>query len=189
MFPDNFNFLKKKHSSALKFARKLSRKNKKYQLFYEGVKNHIELDSKFHKTILPPKIRKLKKKFDISTGLAHAMLELALDRNIYKEKRKKIDYLLTLFNKFNPKEIIYYLFSFLRLSEKIINKALETFANWVKLSIRFDIRAFRRRIKLAEQFFQKEFQKNASFVKNIFKIIPAWKYSIELTKDYKRYLG
>lgn len=189
MFPDNFNFLKKKHISALKFAKKLAKKKKKYESFYQGVKSHIELDNKIHKKILPPKIKKLKKKFNISTSLAHNALELALDYNLYKEKRKQIDYLLILFNKFNPKETTYYLFTFLKSSEKIINKALETFSKWIRLSRKFSLPSFQKRAKLAKASYKKEFKKNTSFLRNIFKIIPIWKYSIELTKDYKRYLG
>jgi len=86
VFPDNLILLKKRHSSALKFAGKLSRKNKKYKLFYQGVKNHIELDNKFHKKILPSKLRKIKKKFNnkISTDFAHTMIEIALDSNLKK---------------------------------------------------------------------------------------------------------
>ena len=66
---------------------------------------------------------------------------------------------------------------------------METVTNLIKLSTKFTIRSLLKRAKITEQFFQKEFKRNASFIKNIFKIIPAWKYSIELTKDYKRYLG
>ncbi len=188
IFPDNFIFLKKKHITALKFARKLAKKKPKYKLFYQGVKNHIKLDNKFHKKILPNKLKKVTKKFNISEGLAHSMLEIAIDSNIHKDKKEKIKYLLKQFHRFNNKEVIYYLSSFLKKSESFINKAAKTLSNWVKLSTKFNIKAFKRRVKLVEKYFEKEFKKNIVFAKDLFKLYKVWKYSKQITKDYEKWL-
>ncbi len=125
----------------------------------------------------------------MSHRFAHILIEIALDSNIHKKHKDQIDISLKQFNRFNNKEIIYLLAGFIKISEKLLIKIMETVTNLIKLSTKFTIRSLLKRAKITEQFFQKEFKRNASFIKNIFKIIPAWKYSIELTKDYKRYLG
>lgn len=187
-FPDTFFFLKKRHKTALKFAKHLAEKNKKFEPFYQGVKTHINLDNKFHKKILPYKIIKFKKKFNVSSYFAHSILEIALDYNIYRNKRKKIDYLLVIFNKFNPKEIIYYLSTLFKLSENFLDSVMIHISSLAKLSTKFTISSFIKRGKIFKLYFQKEFKKNLSIIKDLPKLIKTWKYAIELTKNYDEYL-
>lgn len=188
IFPDHFPFLKKKHETALSFAKKLSKKHKEYKKFYEGVKNHIQLDNKFHNKILPKKIKQLKKRFKVSDNFAHAILEIALDSNLHKEKGKELDKLLKIYKKNKRGAMIYYLSSFLKTSKKIIKKVVITLSDWVTLSNKFTIRALLKRAKISKQYFKTEFKKNNIFTKDMFKLFAIWKYAKELTKDYNKYL-